>query len=67
MSISGPISRRTHSRREIVLPEVDAVGSGGDGDVGPVVHHKERAEPVRGRAEILAPPEQVPRFSILGA
>src|SRR5580700_4395494 len=44
---------------------MDAVGAGGDGDVGPVIHHEERAIPIRCGAERFAPSEQIARFGAL--
>ena len=65
MIISGPITRRAPGGREIVLADVDAVSTGGDGDVGAVVDHEERAVAIRGGPEVRAPAEEVTRLGVL--
>ena len=59
---SGPDDVAGDRQREVVLPEVQHVGAGGPGDVGPVVDRQQRAVAARGVGEHLERSELVARL-----
>ena len=61
----GPEDPPRHRQRQVVLPEVEHVRPGREGDVGPVVHRQQRAVPAAGGREHLEQRELLARLEAL--